>query len=105
MVVLRNGFRLTLPALDEALFALDGLLDYRASVMLSAGACRLQLQLRAAPDGPRYQSPEIRNALFRAEMLQQSFLDGSLLLESVDLCNENWFTDGAAKRTLRILSR
>ena len=82
-VMLRNGCSLTLPDLDEALFAVDGLLDYRAAVVQETDICRLQLQLRATPDRSSDLSSKIRTALFRSAMLQHSFLDGSLLIQKI----------------------
>lgn len=99
-VLLRNGCRLSLPDLDEALFALEGLLDYRAAVVQGVGSCRLQLQFRVAPEASPDLRCKVRSALFCTAALQQSFLDGSLLLESIVCTDENWLTDGVAKRML-----
>jgi phenylacetate-CoA ligase len=104
LVMLRNGCRLAFPDLDEALFSVSGLLDYRATVVQSADACRLQLQLRTAPDRSPDLLSKIRNALFSSATLQQSFLDGSLLLESVVFRDETWLTDGMSKRALTIIN-
>jgi phenylacetate-coenzyme A ligase PaaK-like adenylate-forming protein len=101
-ITLRNGCTLTLHDLDDALFAVEGMLDYRAAVVQGAGTCRLQLQLRAVPDGAPDLSSESRDALLRAPALQRSFLDGSLLLESVVSGNAYWCSDGVAKRTLSV---
>lgn len=103
-VGLRNGRSLALCDLDEALFSVEGLLDYRAAVRQGGGACTLQLQIRAVPDRAQDISFRIRHALLRSGTLRESFLDGCLVVESVRLSRESWFTDGVAKRLLIIIS-
>jgi phenylacetate-CoA ligase len=101
-VMLRNGCRLAIRDLDEALFPVDELLDYRAAVTKDGGACRLQVQYRTTADAPVDLTTAITKALLSSPALQRSMLDGSLMLESVVASDENWFTDGVAKRTLTV---
>ena len=95
-IALGGGLAVTLADLDDILFALDGLLDYRATVGRCGDARRLGIRFRAAPGSPACQSGAIRAALGRF------IKDGSLVLGSVEPRDRPWTSGGAAKRTLQV---
>ena len=66
-IELRNGCRLTMPQLDEALFQVDGIIGFEAAVCMRGGAECLKLTVSTAPEA---QEPEtrIRSALLESGM-------------------------------------
>ncbi len=103
-VALANGSRLGLPDLDEALFAVDGLLNYRAEAVCGPAVCRLRLHASAVPGSRAEQSAALREALHNALPLQAAFLDGSLVLEPVSYCAPQQLDTGLDKRILASIS-
>jgi phenylacetate-CoA ligase len=99
-IVLGNGISLQLPDLDEALFAVDGLLNFRAEAVCGPGTCRLRLHVSAAPGSQACYEQAIRQALHSDHVLQGAFADGSLVLEPLRYCAPAWLDTGQAKRTL-----
>lgn len=95
---LSNGSILTLPEMDEALFRVKGLLNYR--VVLSSGdSCDyLEIAIHAEADG---NSPKVLQAVKDIPVISKALADGSLQLAPISLSHEGWFTTGVAKRTLR----
>jgi phenylacetate-coenzyme A ligase PaaK-like adenylate-forming protein len=101
-IELGGGPAVTLADLDDILFALDGLIDYRAAVGGGEDARRLDIRFRAAPGSPACHSGAIRDALLDSAALGRFIKDGSLVLASVEPRGRPWASDGAAKRTLQV---
>ncbi|MCB2227726.1 MAG: AMP-binding protein [Desulfarculaceae bacterium] len=92
---LGNGARLPLWRLDEALFALPGLLDYRAALVGEGAERRLELILRASPSAASTLAERAREALAALPEMAA----GGLGLGPVRLTDQPWPSDGTAKRT------
>ena len=60
VAVLSGGERLCLADLDEALFALDGVLDFRAALGTTAGGERLTIELLVEAAAARRIAPRRR---------------------------------------------
>jgi len=97
---LGHGESLAMWPLDEALFALPGLLDYRAALAREGEARRLDLTLRAAPGADPGLAQQAAQALAEVPELAQGLAQGKLRLGPMQLTDLPWPSDGTAKRTL-----
>lgn len=97
---LPGGARLPMWRLDETLFAVAGLLDYRIRLTADGGAWRLQLTAQASPGGKSGLAHEIRRALAAIPELGQGLATGGIKLEPIKIANQAWASDGTSKRTL-----
>jgi phenylacetate-CoA ligase len=98
-IKLRNGRLLSLADLDDILFSVEAVMDFRAAARQEGDACLLGLRLRAAPGCAENLCVRVHEALWRSETLGSSFRDGAIRLESAVSCSDSWLTDGTAKRT------
>jgi phenylacetate-coenzyme A ligase PaaK-like adenylate-forming protein len=91
---------LTLPDMDEALFVLEGLLDYRATVAEEKGGrFRLHLDVQAA-EGSLTEA-QVLEALGGTDAIQKSIAAGRLYIQGVQVsAGRCWTTTGVAKRTI-----
>jgi phenylacetate-coenzyme A ligase PaaK-like adenylate-forming protein len=92
--------RLHMPVLDETIFAVPNVLDFQAELIPVNGISRLRLTLHCDPARFPDTSAEVRTALVRMPVVRDALIQGLLDIDSVRLSPENWFTTGAAKRTL-----
>ncbi len=99
---LGHGESLAMWRLDEALFALPGLLDWRAGLAREGESLRLDLTLRAAPQAKPGLAQRAAQALAEIPELADSLAQGKLSLGPVRLTGLPWPSDGTAKRTLAI---
>jgi phenylacetate-coenzyme A ligase PaaK-like adenylate-forming protein len=103
-IALGTGVSLQLPDLDEALFAVDGLLNYRAEAFCEPGTCRLRLHVSAAPGSKATRDAALRDALYSSPALHTAFLDGSLVLEPIKRPSLQQLDTGVGKRILGSIS-
>ena len=100
-VPLAKNVSLSLPALDEALFRIDGVLNYAAEVADGEGRAELRLSFFAArgtePDALR---KEVLNALMNDPIIRPILDSGTLSVGPIVLSREDWSTTGVRKRTL-----
>ncbi len=92
---------LTLPKMDEALFSLPGLLDYRATVSKgTSGKLSLRVEAhRAALSGPTEQ--EALDALNDIDAIQRGMAESTIETPTIGFSMEGrWSTTGAAKRKI-----
>ena len=99
-VVLRQGGRLEMAALDEALFPIDGVLNYAAEVDAAAGRDRLHLRFHVREGAEAHVARAAAEALRRAEPLRHLFRQGALTTGSISFSTEDWFTTGVGKRRI-----
>ncbi|KMY68115.1 hypothetical protein AAU61_07165 [Desulfocarbo indianensis] len=99
-LLLPGGARLPMWRLDEVLFAVAGLLDYRIRLTADGGARRLQLTARALPGKESGLGHEITRALAAIPELGRSLAGGGVKLEPVKIASQAWASDGTSKRTL-----
>ena len=92
--------RLKLAALDEALFAIPQILNYQAELIAAEGVSRLSLTVHCDPGRFPDTLADVGEALSRVPAVRDAVAQGLLDILPVRLSPENWFTTGAAKRTL-----
>lgn len=100
-VALSPGRTLTLTDLDESLFRLPGLLDYRATISKeSSGKFLLHIDVHGA-EGWDLTGREIVECVNQIESVQQSVANGSLEMPvAVFSARGHWTTTGVAKRKI-----
>lgn len=92
---------LTLPDLDEALFRLPGLLDYRAAVSkVGKGKFRLHVEVCRTEEG-RPSVRDVLDAACRVAAVRRAMADGCMDLPTAAFSESGrWATTGAAKRKI-----
>ena len=91
---------LKMSALDEALFAIPEVLNYQAELIPVNGECRLRITVLCDPCRFIDTMVLMQAALTRLPEVQEAMAQGRLAIDPIRLTTENWFTTGAAKRTL-----
>ncbi len=91
---------LTLPDMDEALFGLRGLLDYRATIVQEKdGTFRLHLDVQTTAGS--LAETEVLEALNAIDPVQRGIAAGCLVIQGVRVSAERcWTTTGVAKRKI-----
>ena len=98
---LGGGASLPMWEMDEALFALPGLLDYRAGLAEGRGSLKhLDVRVRALPGREKQLEARVRQALERMPSLAVGFAEGGLASGRVEISDRAWEVDGTIKRTL-----
>jgi phenylacetate-CoA ligase len=96
---LGNGDWLPMRRMDEALFAVPGVLDYRASFSIDSSKHRLDLTIQAAADSRPGLLIEAEQAITAIPLLGQRLKKGDMLLGPLTLATKAWTVDGSSKRT------
>ncbi len=96
---LGRGLLFPMWRLDEVMFRIPGLLDYRAGLIAGPGRPRLKLLIRASAEKEEGLSQEIEQALAALPEIGGRLKAGSLVLEGTESVREGWTGDGTAKRT------
>jgi phenylacetate-coenzyme A ligase PaaK-like adenylate-forming protein len=96
---------LTLSDMDEALFRLPGLLDYRATVLKrDDGRSRLRIDVHRAEDGS-LTDREVLQMLNKVDAIRKAIVIGSLEIPTVHFTAEGrWTATGVAKRKIVTMS-
>jgi phenylacetate-coenzyme A ligase PaaK-like adenylate-forming protein len=97
---LQQGSRLSMPALDEALFPIAGLLNFTASVTSSAGQDQLHLCLQVCAGEEERIARESLAVLLRTEPVAPLFRERALSMGSINFSQAGWFTSGTKKRQI-----
>lgn len=99
-VTLGSSIRLRMAALDEAVFAVPQVLNFRVELIPADGFNRLRITIHC--DHRRFgeASDEVRKALAYVPAVRAAVARRLLEIDPVKFSPENWFTSGAAKRTL-----
>jgi phenylacetate-coenzyme A ligase PaaK-like adenylate-forming protein len=92
--------QLKMAALDEALFAIPFVLNYQAELTPADGCSRLRITLHCDPCGFADTLAQVQATLVRLPAVHEAVAGGHLMIDPIRLTPENWFTTGAAKRTL-----
>lgn len=100
-VSLGSGLVLTLPDMDEALFGLPGLLDYRATILKKGdGKFGLRVDVHGQ-DGGAPSPQEVMRALGEVGAIRETVDRGELERPTVEYSPEGrWVTTGTSKRKL-----
>jgi phenylacetate-CoA ligase len=99
-IALRGGARLAMAALDEALFPIDGVLNYTAEVSGTTGGDQLNLCFHVLDGKEERVAREAADALFRAEPVSQFFRQRMLTVGGITFSDADWFTTGTGKRRI-----
>ena len=91
--------RLSMAALDEAVFAVPQVLNFQAEVVRANGSSRLRLTVHCDPGRFPETLAEVRAALARVPVIREAVTTGILDIDPIRLSPENWISTGAAKRT------
>ncbi len=100
---LGQGRVLPMWKLDEALFRVPGLLDYRAGLAPGQKGPRLSLTVRAAAGKEFGLAKEVQQALAAMPELRPIRTGNRLVLEPIRIAASGWAGDGTAKRTFSCL--
>jgi phenylacetate-CoA ligase len=100
MVQLRSGDWLGVPDLDEALFALPGIVNYDVCLTGAHGLDRLQVAVYPDSYDNRAHADEILATLATVPAIAHATETGNLLLEPIRFSAENWISTGVAKRVI-----
>jgi len=92
--------QLHMASLDEALFAIPDVLNFQAELIPVNGFSRLCITVHCDPRRFMETLSGVRAALARVPAVRDAVAQGHLDIDPVRLSPENWFTTGAAKRTL-----
>ena len=92
--------RLHMAALDEALFAIPDVLNFQAELIPANGFSRLCITVHCDPCRFPDTLARVREALARVPAVRDAVAQRLLDIDPIRLSPENWFTTGAAKRTL-----
>uniref|UniRef100_C6E5R1 Coenzyme F390 synthetase-like protein n=1 Tax=Geobacter sp. (strain M21) TaxID=443144 RepID=C6E5R1_GEOSM len=99
-VSLKDGRRLRMSDLDEALFAIPGVLDYRAEIEVRVGRDQLRLCFQTAEGEEDQVAGEARSALLSRDATRVLWRDKVLALGSITFCPAGWQGTGVAKRQI-----
>jgi len=101
VVIIGHDCRLTLPEMDEALFRLNGLLDYRATVTKGRGGrSRLAIDVHRAED-VILTHHEVLQALNDVEAIRKGIAQSKLDMPAVRFSADGrWMTTGTTKRKI-----
>jgi phenylacetate-coenzyme A ligase PaaK-like adenylate-forming protein len=102
MVRLADGIVLGMNALDEALFALPGVVDFAAGLRYENGSSHLRITLAAGRDHP-VDTASAAAALQKIPAIRAAAANGALILDPVDIERNCGPAAGPAKR--RIVDR
>ncbi|WP_026840472.1 DVU_1553 family AMP-dependent CoA ligase [Citrifermentans bremense] len=99
-VALKDGRRLRMNELDEALFAIPGVLDYRAEIEVRVGRDQLRLCFQTVKGEEEQVARKARSALLSRESTRVLWRDKVLALGSITFCPAGWPGTGVAKRQI-----
>lgn len=99
-VRLRTGDRLGIPDLDEALFALSGIVNYSATLISHRESDHLEILIFPGSEGDRPNQESVRTALLEVPQVGFAVAQGCLHLEPIHFTAQNWVTTGVAKRAI-----
>jgi phenylacetate-CoA ligase len=98
-VNLGEGLSLRIPDLDEALFAIDGVLNYTAEITGTSDKAQLHLCFFAVEAEERI-AQEVPKALRANREVRQALDCGTLTLGAITWASGDWFTTGVKKRRI-----
>lgn len=96
---LAGGERLPLCLLDEAFFAVPGVMDYRARLHADGQTQRLELIVQARADESTELIQKVKRAAKAVPLLRKRLSAGGLSLGPISLTAAAWSSDGSTKRT------
>jgi len=96
---LGKGAFLPMWRLDEALFDLAGVLDYRAGLEIDRGRRKLKLTVQAGPGSHSDLAARVSRAAAAIPVLGRRLARGEISLEPVEITRKAWTSDGSTKRT------
>jgi phenylacetate-coenzyme A ligase PaaK-like adenylate-forming protein len=91
---------LRMAALDEAMFAIPDVLNFQAELIPANGSTRLNITVHCDPCRFPDTLADVSAALVCVPAVRDAVAQGLLTIDPIRFSPENWFTTGAAKRTL-----
>jgi phenylacetate-coenzyme A ligase PaaK-like adenylate-forming protein len=98
-VLLTPQLRLQMSMMDEALFAIDGVLDFQAELVADDGRSLLCVMLHCDADRFPEAARSARQALAGMPTVRAAMDQGTLDIGPIRYSSDKWFTTGTAKRT------
>jgi len=95
---LAGGERLPMRMLDEALFAVPGVLDYRARLLTDGQARRLKLIVQSTANKMAGLERKVKRAASAIPELSRGLTAGASTFETVEVTTRAWTSDGSSKR-------
>ncbi|MBS4026644.1 MAG: phenylacetate--CoA ligase family protein [Clostridia bacterium] len=99
-IELAAGKFLTMADLDEALFALDGLVDFQVALIRKGSKDQLEIGIRSATEDGEELLREVRLAVAAVPVIKSAVAAGELTIIPVVAGPYECFTNGTAKRTI-----
>lgn len=99
-VALAGGARLTMAALDEAFFPIEGVLNFAVQVTEAAGRDHLHLCFQVVGGEEERIARKALNVMLRGEELGRLFKEKVLTVGSITFGSAGWFTNGTVKRQI-----
>lgn len=103
VIELAPGRELIMSQLDEALFAVDGMLDFNAFITAKGGTNILHIEAKFLAGWEEKGRNSINNALANIPQVQQAVAEGILQLAPAAFSTAEWSNTGTAKRIIRDL--
>jgi phenylacetate-CoA ligase len=100
---LGDGIRLTMAELDNALFALPGVVDFRAQLRRNGRTDRLHLTLFTSTDATAELRSDALRALLGIPAIRASKATGALVVAPIDIQTGGGPSAPAAKRTVAVI--
>ncbi len=97
---LRNHSKLTMPLLDEAIFAIPGVWNYQAQISQSESCDFLEISLYADNRNPTEILGQVRHAIMNISQIREAFRQHILEISDIHLTRNSRFFTGTAKRQL-----
>jgi phenylacetate-CoA ligase len=98
-ITLSNGSILALPEMDEELFRVEGLLNYRTTLTTNGVSDCLEISVHAEGAGEPIAQKSLQ-VLKNISSISNGLADGSLRLAPISLNPIDWFTSGVSKRII-----
>lgn len=99
-IELTTGNFLTMADLDEALFALDGLVDFQATLTRKGSKDQLEIEIKSAAGKREEMLEQVQLAVTAVPVVKSAVAAGELTIVPVGAGSYECFTNGTAKRSI-----
>ncbi len=100
MALLRSGEWLSIADMDEALFAIPGIVNYSATLKGNREIDRLEVTVFPGSLSDYQVRERIFASLLRIPVIDRAVKRGHLLVDPIRSVSENWVTSGVVKRAI-----
>ena len=99
-VGLGNGHTLSVADLDEALFQLSDVLNFKTEIKGNGTAASLHVTIYTGEGGGEQLTRDAKVAILEVPAVRQAVAEGVLTLAPIGISNENWLSTGSIKRKI-----